>query len=187
MGETDSLLVAAGYVTQQNPLPGPKPAPAPTPAIPCAGKKASDLDYKTPRFRGYDNNGQKIYENGIDHITKNHILVDSGQFFLTPSRLPIAAQQKSKYVFQDNVTTLKEAQELVIAFNAWLFDNGIKKFSGNNIQITGVYPITPNFNGGVFVGTGFDTKKGFGLPTNAGTLIVDSQCKGVVTSYAGLP
>jgi hypothetical protein len=91
-------------------LPGPKPAPAPTPGIPCAGKKASDLDYNTPRFRGNDKNGQPIYENGIDHITKNHILVDSGQFFLTPSRLPIAAQQKSKYVFQDNVTTVKDAQ-----------------------------------------------------------------------------
>jgi hypothetical protein len=91
-------------------LPGPKPAPAPTPAISCDGKQASDPDYSTPRFRGNDKNGRPINENGIDHITKNHILVDSGQFFLTPKRLPIAAQQKSEYVFQDNVTKLDDAE-----------------------------------------------------------------------------
>lgn len=40
----------------------------------------------------------------MEHITRRHILVDSGEFFLTPNRLPIAAQGASKYVFQDNVT-----------------------------------------------------------------------------------
>ena len=174
----------------QDPLPTPKPAPAPTPAIPCAGKKASDLDYSTPSYRGTDKNGQAIYENGIDHITRRHILVDSGEYFLTPSRLPISRQESSKYVFQDNVTTLKDAQKLIIAFNSYLFDTGKKEFqagSNSNIRITGFAPITPKFGGGVFFGTGFDRKRGFGLPTNAGTLIVDSSCTLVVTSFPGLP
>ncbi len=157
-------------------------------ADPCAGVKADGLDYTTPRFRGYDKNGQPIYENGIDHITRRHILVDSGEFFLTPSRLPTLAQQSSKYVFQENVWTVKNAQGLVIAFNAWLFQNGKRETQRNgNIQITGVYPVTPKSDGGLFIGTGFDAKRGFGAPTNAGTLIVDKNCVGVVTSFPGLP
>ena len=64
---------------------------------PCAGVKSSDLDYYTPRPRA----GGKL-ENGIDHITRNHILLDgSDEQILTPSKLPMLAQSKSKYLFQD--------------------------------------------------------------------------------------
>ena len=53
--------------------------------------------------------------------------------------------------------------------------------------MTVVFPVVPRVSGGVFAGTGYDVKRGFGLPTNAATLVLDSNCKDVITSYPGKP
>jgi RHS repeat-associated protein len=151
---------------------------------PCAGVKASDLDYSVVRKRG-----PGLFENATDHITRRHILVDSGAYFLTPSKLPIQAQNASKYVFQDNVTKLGDAQALVQKLNAVIFtaNQANPQWSHGNILMTFTAPPVPNAGGGVFAGFGFDRNRGFGLPTNAATLILASDCKTVITSYPGLP
>lgn len=157
---------------------------------PCDGVKASDLDYTMVRYRGKDTNGQFINENGIDHITRRHILLDDPtKGFLTQSKLPIAVQSASKYVFQDNVTTLNDARKLVIAANRVVFNAKKSNYvwSNGNIVMSFVFPVIPKMSGGVFMGTGFDVKRGWGLPTNAITLVLGSDCKEVKTSYPGLP
>jgi hypothetical protein len=118
--------------------------------------------------------------------------VDSGQFFLTPSKLPIAAQSASKYVFQDNVTSLSDAQKLVRAVNATIFeyakgDAHAWSYSRGNIVMTLVFPVVPRMDGGVFAGIGFDRNRGFGRPTNAATLVLANNCKDVITSFPGRP
>jgi hypothetical protein len=157
---------------------------------PCKGVKASDLDYSVVRYRGNEADGRYINENAIDHITRRHIqLDDRTRGFLTESRLPIAAQSSSKYIFQNNVTTLKDARQLVIAANAEVFK--LKKSSyymhEGNIIMSYVFPPVLNAKGGVFTGMGYDIKRGWGLPTNALTLVLDGDCKEVKTSYPGLP
>jgi hypothetical protein len=103
--------------------------------------------------------------------------------------LPIAAQQSSKYVFQNNVTTLNDAKALVIAANAAVFKlkKGSYKWDNGDIVMSYVFAPVANPKGGVFTGFGFDVKRGWGLPTNALTLVLRSDCKEVKTSYPGLP
>ena len=175
----------------QEPLPSPKPIPGPE-NNPCAKFDASDLNYGLVRNRGKDSIGITIIEDAMQHITRRHILVDSQQFFLTPSRLPIAAQGASKYVFQDNVTTLTDAQKLVRAVNATIFEHAKSdehawSWSRGNIVMTVIFPVIPRMDGSVFSGLGFDRNRGFGAPTNAATLVLDSNCKDVITSYPGKP
>lgn len=87
------------------------------------------------------------------------------------------------------MTSLADAQKLVVWFNAWVFDNGKRSYQwpSGNVRITAVFPIVPKMGPGFFVGTGFDRNRGFGLPTNAGTLVVESNCRQVVTAFPGLP
>lgn len=146
------------------------------------------MNYGLLRNRGKDANGNMITEDGMQHITRRHILDDSGKFFLTPNKLPIAAQGASKYVFQDNVTTLADAQSLVRAVNATIFerakgDGHAWSYSRGNIVMTLVFPVIPRPDGGVFAGIGFDRNYGFGTPTNAATLVLANNCKDVITSF----
>jgi len=93
-------------------------------ADPCAGVEAADLDYDRPLVT---QGGKK--ETGMEHITVNHILLDGSKTdVLTPSRTPIVAQTKSKYLFQDG-TTLEIAQASIVRFNAYLFESA--KATGN--------------------------------------------------------
>jgi hypothetical protein len=147
--------------------------------------KSSDLDYYTPRPRA----GGKL-ENGIDHITRNHILLDgSDEQILTPSKLPMLAQSKSKYLFQDG-TTLSEAQKSVMHFNAFLFDAAIKTgnytVQGNGYVVMSIRftaPVVDN-TGKIYAGIGYDKEAGW-LPTMRAKLVLGRDCKGVVTSYPG--
>lgn len=97
-------------------------------------------------------------------------------------------QGASKYLFQDNVTNLQTAQDLVKIANRIVFDAAKSNplWSYGNLVMTVVFPPTLGANGTIHVGMGFDYKRGF-LPTNALTLVLDSNCKDVITSYAGKP
>lgn len=157
---------------------------------PCAGLKASDLNYGKERFRGYDKDGNAISENGIDHITRRHILLDDpSKGFLTQNKLPILAQGSSKYVFQDNVTTLSNAQNLVVRLNAVVFEAAKDDYSWSrgNIVMTVTFPAIPKSSDEFFAGIGYDLKQGFGTPSNSATLILGRDCREVITAYPGRP
>ena len=186
-----AVLAAIGPLTppQQNPSSG-VTGGASGSIDPCTNVSASDLNYYKVRYRGNDSSGKPIYENGIDHITRRHILLDDpNQGILTQSKLPIAAQSASKFVFQDNVTTVKAAQGYVIQAGTVVFQakKSNYKISRGNIVMTFFFPVVPRMGGGVFAGIGFDVKRGFGLPTAAMTLVLDRNCKDVITGYAGRP
>jgi hypothetical protein len=154
-------------------------------ADPCAGVKASDLDYYKPRAR---ENG--VVENGIDHITRNHILLDGSKTdILTPSNLPIFAQLKSKYLFQEG-TSLKDAQQSVIKFNAFLFDtaiathNYVKQNNGNIVMSIRLTAPIRGSDGTIYAGLGYDKQSGW-LPTMRAKLVLGPNCKEVVSSFPG--
>lgn len=156
---------------------------------PCKGLTASDLNYDESRRTGRDANGD-IYETGMQHITNRHILLDDpSNGFLTQDKLPIAAQKSSKYVFQNNVTTLSNAQSLVRRLNAVVFEAAKDDYSWSrgNIVMTVTFPAIPKSSNEMYAGIGFDLKQGFGTPSNTATLILGRDCKEVITSYPGRP
>lgn len=71
-------------------------------------------------------------------------------------------------------------KQLVIAANAKVFElkKGSYKWDNGDIVMSYVFAPVANPKGGVFTGFGFDVKRGWGLPTNALTLILRSDCKG---------
>jgi len=117
------------------------------------------------------------------------MLDDPKQGFLTQSKLPITAQKASKFVFQDNVTSVQDAQGLLMKAAEVVFQGSKTNYtwSHGNIVMTFYFPIVPRMNGGVFAGIGFDVRRGFGLPTNAMTLVLADNCMDVVTAYPGKP
>jgi hypothetical protein len=71
--------------------------------------------------------------------------------------------------------------------NERVFEAGKHSYSWShgNIVMTVRFPPTVDA-GGVRVGTGFDYKRGW-LPTSAITLVLDANCRDVITSYPGRP
>jgi len=104
--------------------------------------------------------------------------------------MPIPAQSKSKYLFQ-NGTTVEGAQDAVVQFNAYLFTSAIAtgnyhvQFWNNNIKMTIRFPgpVVDN-KGNVYTGLGYDKKEGW-LPTNRALLILGPDCREVITSSPG--
>jgi len=138
------------------------------PQNPCGGFSASDLDYSK---------------------NKQHIIDDHLAWFQLK---PAPSMTSSQYMFEGVIKSVSQAWTLIVAFNANSFENPetISQV-GNAYRFTSLYPPHPPA-----AYTGFERKKIpilFGIPfyntsrTMYNTVVVNTDCKTVETSYPGKP
>jgi RHS repeat-associated protein len=137
------------------------------PTNPCAGFGASNLDYSA---------------------SKQHIIDEHLAWF----QLKSAPSTSSQYMFIDSVSTIDQAWAQIMAFNANSFTNPqTVSRVGNAYRFTASYPLHPPA-----AYTGFERRRFntiFGIPfssswrTTSNTVVVNIDCKTVVTSYPGNP
>lgn len=138
------------------------------PQNPCASASAANLDYSANK----------------QHIIDDHLAWFQGQS--APS------MTSSQYMFEGSIKTVDQAWTQIMAFNAYSFTNpDTVSQVGNAYRFTASYPIHPPA-----AYTGFERKKFqtiFGIPfysswrTTDNTVVIQTNCKTVVTSYPGKP
>jgi hypothetical protein len=188
VSDTNNFLFASWQ--QQNPNSAANTASGIQKSNPCEGKAYADLDYYTPQPRGKN----RPMESGIEHITRRHILLDSGGYYriTDPRTFVPTPQQASKYIFDSFVASLAEAQAFVIAANGMIFDEAQKNQTFYRDRATGNYVFYHNF-GVAFNPQSNTAAWGIGVQrrtstlTLTGTLVVNKDCSRVVTSFPGNP
>lgn len=135
---------------------------------PCAGSSAAQLDYSSSK----------------QHIIDDHLRSFQG--------LPSKHLDDSQYMFEGSIKTVDQAWAMILLFNAHSFTNpSTVSRVGNAYRFTAPYPIHPPA-----AYTGWERKKHptiFGIPfytstpTVYNTVVVQTDCRTVNTSYPGQP
>jgi hypothetical protein len=112
---------------------------------------------------------------------------------MTPKNMPKANQSSSKFVFQDNVTTKEDAFNSVKSAIAYVFDQMAKNGKGyvdqGRVVMTMFVAPEVQIMGSLHIKMGIGYVQGRSSlgPTSTLTLILDRNCRDVVTAYPGNP
>jgi hypothetical protein len=141
---------------------------------PCAGKKG-ELDYFKWRQKA---NGQPSYADGSyranEHIFNRHV---------DPSQYPGASKYAVGMSSMDNGAKMWAVNRT----NNDTFHNAIGIGVGNTVVYVYAFPVLNDpMGGGVMPYVGTDATRG-GQGTNVNTVVIEDDCKSVITSHTGLP